>query len=369
MLLLMCGFVFSSNVEALDVSAKSAVIIEANSRNIIFEKNAHEKLPMASTTKIMTSLITLEAGIPNDVFRPTDEMLMVEGTSMGLLAGDTVTVKNLVYGMLLSSGNDAANCAAIKVGGNLQNFAKIMNKRAKIIGMDETNFVTPSGLDAKEHYSTAYDMSLLGAEAIKNPDFREICSSKSARISFGNPPYMRMLSNHNNLLNTYPYAIGIKTGYTKKSKRCLVSAAQKDGVMLVAVTLNAPNDWNDHKEMFDYGFSQYSSVPLDSNLSDVILNVIGSKTKQLPVKCANEPKAALMNGRSGEVVKKIFLKQFEYAPIGEGKIVGVMCYYLDDKLLYETPIVTTTSAESNTIVKNDSQKKSFLKELFEKFKK
>ncbi|MEG1614613.1 MAG: D-alanyl-D-alanine carboxypeptidase, partial [Oscillospiraceae bacterium] len=130
----MCGFVFSSNVEALDVSAKSAVIIEANSRNIIFEKNAHEKLPMASTTKIMTSLITLEAGIPNDVFRPTDEMLMVEGTSMGLLAGDTVTVKNLVYGMLLSSGNDAANCAAIKVGGNLQNFAKIMNKRAKIIG-------------------------------------------------------------------------------------------------------------------------------------------------------------------------------------------------------------------------------------------
>ncbi len=131
-----------------------------------------------------------------------------------------------------------------------------MNERAQQIGMEQTNFVTPSGLDAQDHYSTAYDMALLAREAIRNEDFLSICSQTKITTEYGNPPYKRTLTNHNRLLSLYEGAIGVKTGFTKKAGRCLVSAAQRDGVTLICVTLNAPDDWNDHSALFDYGFSQ-----------------------------------------------------------------------------------------------------------------
>ena len=369
LLIVMISILLSFSVEALDVSARSAVLIEAESKDVIYEKNCHQKLPMASTTKIMTSLLTLESGALNQKVVPTKEMLMVEGTSMGLLPGDTVTVKGLVYGMLLSSGNDAANVAALKVGGSLENFSRLMNKRAKQIGMMDTNFVTPSGLDAPGHHSTAYDMALLGAEAINNVEFRSICSARSARISYGNPPYQRTLSNHNSLLKKYPYAIGIKTGYTKKSKRCLVSAAEKDGVTLVAVTLNAPNDWDDHEKMFEYGFSQYKSVLLDNDVSDLSIKVIGSVTKSVPVQCNDEPQITIKGDDNPEIVKRVELRKFEYAPISQCEVVGTIKYFIGDKLMCESPIVTAESAESNTIVKEVKPKRHIIRDFFEKFKK
>jgi len=367
-----CSIFLTIDASALDVSAKSAALIEVSSRELVYGMNENEKLPMASTTKIMTSLLTLESGIKNDTIITTEDMLKVEGTSMGLLPGDTVSVKDLVYGMLLASGNDAANVAAMTVGGDLQKFSQLMNARAQQIGMKHTNFVTPSGLDEEGHYSTAYDMALLGAEAISNPAFRSICCSENALLSYGNPPYPRTLTNHNRLLKTYDPAIGIKTGFTKKSGRCLVSAAEKDGVTLVAVTLNAPNDWDDHIKMFEYGFSQYKSVALDADLSNIFLDVVGAKDDKVALQCATQPQMTLKTSESEQVVRIIELSHFEYAPIEQGKVVGTVSYYIEDDLVCETQIVTAQSVESNTVEKKkpvEIEKKSFIERFIEKFKK
>ena len=162
----------------ISVSAESAVLMCMENGEVLYSKNADKQMSMASTTKIMTSLIALEAGIPNKEITVTKEMISVEGTSMGLLAGDSVSVKELIYGMLLQSGNDAAHATACIISGSEEEFAKQMNKRASEIGMKNTSFETASGLDGKNHYSTAYDMALLACECIKNPDFASICSKK-----------------------------------------------------------------------------------------------------------------------------------------------------------------------------------------------
>ncbi len=327
------------NVSALSVSAQSAALMVVETGELIFGKDSHRQMSMASTTKIMTSLIALEACTPEREIIATDEMVMVEGTSMGLLTGDSVTLRALVCGMLLSSGNDAANTAAISLGGTAENFAAMMNARAREIGMTATNFVTPSGLDDDEHYSTAYDMALLGCEAIKNPLFRSICSKKSISVEYGSPPYRRTLYNHNRLLQKYEYCIGIKTGFTKKSGRCLVSAAHKDGVTLVAVTLKASDDWNDHIAMFKYGFERVSATALDSSLGGILLRVVGGTADKVPVKFASEPMTVLKD-RDGIVTREILLKKFEYAPVAKGEAAGRVVYYQDGKVICEADLIT-----------------------------
>ncbi|HQD73306.1 MAG TPA: serine hydrolase, partial [Clostridiales bacterium] len=213
--------VITSSFNASSISAKAAVLMCADTGEVLFSLNKDLRLPMASTTKIMTALIALEDPSPMREIKVTKEMVAVEGTSMGLLPDDTISLYTLAAGMLLESGNDAANVTAYAIAGGLNEFAKLMNKKAKELGLKNTNFVTPSGLDADKHYSTAYDLALLGAAAIKNPLFKEICSQKSMKVEFGNPPYPRWLYNHNRLLSSYEGTIGIKTGYTKKSGRCL----------------------------------------------------------------------------------------------------------------------------------------------------
>ena len=172
----------------LKLSARSAALLCVESGEFLYRKNADERLSMASTTKIMTSLLALEYAKPDKEIVVTEEMVSVEGTSMGLVAGDSVSMRELVYGMLLQSGNDAANTVATVIGGSAEGFAKLMNERAAEIGMSDTNFVTASGLDAQEHYSTAHDMALLAAECLRNPEFAAICSQKTARLTYGNPP-------------------------------------------------------------------------------------------------------------------------------------------------------------------------------------
>lgn len=317
-----CLFIvpFSSQAFAsgLNVSAQSAVLMCANNGEVLFERNADKHLSMASTTKIMTSLIALEAAAPETEITVTKEMVSVEGTSMGLLAGDSVSLRELVYGMLLQSGNDAANTVAYVLGGSPDGFAKIMNERAAQIGMKNTNFVTASGLDDENHYSTAYDMALLACESIMNPEFAEICSQKSARLTYGNPPYARTLTNHNRLLWKYEDAIGIKTGFTKKSGRCLVSAAERNGVTLVAVTLNAPDDWNDHISMFEYGFSQCKGVEYDCDLSGISLKVAGGVKQNIAVEISDN-----ISWLEGDICGvHLLLKPFIYAPVEAGDVVG-----------------------------------------------
>ncbi len=346
---------------AVNVSAQSAVLMCANTGETLFAKNENKQLSMASTTKIMTSLIAIEAAVPQMEITVTSEMVSVEGTSMGLKPGDKVSMQELIYGMLLQSGNDAANTVAHVLGGGQAGFAEMMNKRAAEIGMKSTNFVTASGLDHKNHYSTAHDMALLACESIMNPEFAAICSSKSARLTYGNPPYARTLTNHNRLLWSYDDAIGIKTGFTKKSGRCLVSAAERNGITLVAVTLNAPNDWNDHISMFEYGFSKCKGVSIGCDLSSASVKVAGGIQPAVKLSLAYEP--SWIEGKACTV--RIFKRPLVYAPVYENQILGSAVFYFGDEIIAQVPLKAKGSVEFKEaeIAEQPQNKKGLFSEL------
>lgn len=232
--------------EALEVSATAAVLMDADMGQVLYEKNGDRQMLIASTTKIMTALVVLEHAAPDDVITVTPDH-MAEGSSMYLRAGETVRVEELLYGLLLCSGNDAA-LVLTECAGGLTPFVALMNEKAAALGMAHTSFANPNGLDADGHYSTARDMAVLAAAAMENPTFRRICSSRSVTIG------QRTMENHNRLLRQVEGCIGLKTGYTQAAGRTLVSCTERDGCRLVAVTLQDGNDWADHAALYDYGF-------------------------------------------------------------------------------------------------------------------
>lgn len=317
----MVGFSVQVKGQELSVSAQAFALVEAQSGRLLWGRQEQERLPMASTTKIMTALLALESGDLDTPFQAEEEAILVEGSSMGLLPGDTVTMRDVCYGMLLSSGNDSANLAAVKIAGSTEAFAELMNQRAQEIGMENTHFVTPSGLHDEEHYSTAYDMALLAREALQNPDFAQICGQDRAKLCFGNPPYTRWLSNHNRLLNSYEGCIGVKTGFTKSAGRCLVSAAERDGVTLICVTLNAPNDWQDHTKLLDWGFSSLSQTQLCPELAGRTVPVVGSSLDAIGVE-AEPVLLPLTAQEQGQVEYQLLLAPFYYSGIKEGEAIG-----------------------------------------------
>lgn len=329
------------------LSAHSAVLISADTGMVIFEKDAYSKHSMASTTKIMTALLTIEEAekTGDPTVTVTEEMIAVEGSSMGLQTGDELSLKNLAVGMLLASGNDAANAAAIYLDGTQEKFAERMNVRAAEIGMQGTSFVTPSGLDDDEHYSTAYDMALLAREAINNHSFREICSASTMQVNFSQPEKRLVYTNHNKLLKMYDGCIGVKTGFTKKSGRCLVSAAERDGVALIAVTLNAPDDWNDHIALLDYGFSAMKSVAFDGSGFKAALPVVGSVSEKISVHGAFGGSVALPADDADKITCRVLLPKFVYAPVKAGDRLGTLKYYFNDSEIYSIPLTAETQAD------------------------
>lgn len=244
------------------VSAKGAVLIEAESEEILFEKNAHLPMGPASTTKIMTALVAAEHGDPNRVFTVPKEAVGVEGSSVYLTEGEKLTLRELLYALLLASANDAAVAIAVCVAGSEANFCRLMNEKAKAMGLVSTRFENPHGLYHEEHYTTAYELARIAAEALRNPLLRQIVSTYKATIPSGGVPNARLLVNHNKLLRSYDGAIGVKTGFTKKTGRTLVSAAERDGMTLIAVTLDAPDDWRDHTALLDYGYDTYERITI-----------------------------------------------------------------------------------------------------------
>lgn len=340
-----------------DISAKAYVLMAADTREVLCAYNEDEKLPMASTTKIMTSLIALDRGIPEQQIKVSSDMVAVEGTSIGLLPGDLITVRTLVYGMLLESGNDAANVTAYAVAGGQAQFLELMNQKAKEIGMFNTCFETVSGLDSENHYSTAYDMALLGSFAIQNPEFLKICSTESVRVSYGNPPYARTFENHNKLLSYYDGTIGIKTGFTKKSGRCLVSAATRNGVTLVAVTLNAPNDWADHQKLFDYGFSVISLRDLSEEAKNISAKVVGGDCAEVAVQLSGKTEIPLADATT-KISAQIYLQPFLYAPVSAGECVGSVVYKINGETVYSRPLVATESVSAVTVEKQETEEAS-----------
>lgn len=322
------------------VSAESAILISAGDGKVLFEKDAHTQRAMASTTKIMTALLTLEEaqreGDPS--LTVTEEMVRVEGSSMGLQVGDCLSLTNLTAGMLLASGNDAANAAALYLAGSQEDFARMMNARAQEIGMTETHFVTPSGLDDDAHYSTAYDMALLAREAMRNPEFARIAGSSTLQVEFLEPARKVSYSNHNKLLRMYEGCVGVKTGFTKKAGRCLVSAASREGTTLIAVTLNAPDDWNDHMALFDYGFSQVRSVGLDGGNCPETLPLVGGDRPAISLRPGDGVSITLPVEQAGSVTSRVLLPRFLYTPVQAGEKVGRVQYLLDGQEVFSVPV-------------------------------
>lgn len=314
------------------VGAAAAIVMEAESGEVLFAQEIHRRLPMASTTKIMTALLTLEQPDLQQEFTVDDDAILVEGSSMGLQQGDTVTLYALAAGMLLASGNDAAGAAAVRIGGSTDAFAEEMNRRASSIGMNNTHFVTPSGLDAEEHYSTAYDMALLARTAMQNPLFAEIAASRRMTVSYGQPPYARSLLNHNRLLSLYGDAIGVKTGFTKKAGRCLVSAAERDGVRLICVTLNCPDDWRTHAALYERYFGLTESCPLTAEAP--LLPVVGGTSDTVHTAVQGTPCCTAVRGKENTVTQRVYLeRQFCYAPVAAGQPLGQVVWLRGERVV------------------------------------
>ncbi|BED91543.1 MAG: D-alanyl-D-alanine carboxypeptidase [Candidatus Improbicoccus pseudotrichonymphae] len=332
------------------ISAKSAVLICADSGDIVWEKNPHMHLPMASTTKIMTSIISLQhiEANGNQSIEIKQDMINVEGSSMGLKVGDVLNLLQLVIGMMLPSGNDAANTAAICISGNKDEFVNLMNSKAEDIGMKDTCFFTPSGLDHGDHHSSAYDMAILGAYAMKNKKFAEIVQKRKETIFLNNVLWNNhrrlFLRNHNKLLNIYEYCLGIKTGYTKRAGRCLVSYAKKDNVELVATTLDAPNDWMDHIMLYEYGFKNVINKKFDEKKMRINVKVVGGTLENLScIVSTSFSKNFKLDIKDSEISKKIILPEKIGAPVTKGQLIGKIIYYHDDNVIGENLITASSN--------------------------
>jgi D-alanyl-D-alanine carboxypeptidase len=263
---------------AVSTSATSAVLMDVDSGRVLYAHNETARMRIASTTKIMTALVAIEHGTLSDVVTVRREETLVEGTSMYLREGEQLTLETLLYGLLLSSGNDAALVIADAIGGSRENFVAMMNEKAAALGMDSTSFANPNGLDDENHYSTALDMARLGRAAVENETLVRIASTKSVTIGG------RTLTNHNKLLSYMDGCIGLKTGYTKAAGRTLVSCAVRNGQRLVAVTLQDGNDWVDHQQLYEFGFSAYPAqraVTMGQTMAD--LPVRQSVTESVPL--------------------------------------------------------------------------------------
>lgn len=244
------------------IHAKAAALIDVASGRILYSRNGEEPLPMASTTKIMTAIVAIESGKLSDVVKTSKRAFAKEGSSLYLRRGEEMSLHHLLYGLMLRSGNDAAVAIAEHVGGSEEGFVYMMNEKAEMLGLEKTQFRNPHGLDADGHYTTANDLARLSAYALHNPTFQEIVRTKVKTVPNPNANWDYKWTNKNKMLQLYEGADGVKTGYTSKALRCLVSSATRHGQQLAVVTLNDGNDWLDHTRLLDYGFSAFPAVPL-----------------------------------------------------------------------------------------------------------
>ncbi len=351
MLTLSLSALAAPNVSAISVSAKSAILIDASDGTVIYQKNAKERLGMASTTKIMTALIVAEE-LPLDkrVAIPK-EAVNTEGSSVYLTEGELLTVRELLQALLLASANDAAAALAITLAGSIEAFASKMNEKARDLGLEDTNFVNPHGLYDEQHYTTAYDLAILSAAALENETVREIAATQRAIIPQGVTAEneagvsKRYLQNHNKMLKLYEGAIGLKTGFTKKTGRCLVSAAERDGLRLVAVTLSAPDDWRDHTAMLDLGFSLYEKVTLFEAGEFTCQYAIVGGAEQYVTLTNTEPIClTLPKSRDEEIITVSSPQRFEFAPIRQGDRLAELTVTVCGKSL-SSPLCAVYSVE------------------------
>ncbi len=313
----------------LSVSAQSAILIETGGGRVVYAKNADLLLPMASTTKIMTALVALEEMPPEAVITVDPAAVGTEGSSVYLTAGEKLTLEQLLYALLLESANDAAVAIAIGVAGSVDAFANLMNERAHSLGLSHTHFKNPHGLDHEDHYTTARELAEIARAALENKLLKTIVSTRKTTIPHAETEGARLLVNHNKMLRMYDGCIGVKTGYTQRSGRCLVSAAERDGVTLIAVTLNASDDWDDHTRMLDHGFSLFQAVTL-CGVNEILypLSTVGGTDAYVMLGNPTKVTAVLPKG-AYEIETRIECRRFEYAPIPEGSVLGRAVFLSD----------------------------------------
>lgn len=324
---------------SLGVSAVSAVLIEQNSGRVLFEKEAHTKRRIASITKIMTAILAIESGKMDQKVTVSDKAVRTEGSSVYLKPGQKMKLEDLVYGLMLRSGNDTAVAIAEYVGGSTEGFAYLMNQKAKEIGMINTHFANPHGLDDHEnHYSTAYDMAILMRYAMQNKTFQKISGTKVHRAPNPNEAWDYQWKNKNRLLTKYKYCTGGKTGFTKRAKRTLVTTASKGDMQLIAVTLNAPDDWNDHISMYETGFKTYDMAEvLTKGKIDTQKNT--GYDNQLYLKKSIVYPATSEEMRLFSVKYKLTKPEKKWKSLmKQEKVVGKAVVYLDGRAVQETPI-------------------------------
>lgn len=332
----------------LEVNAEAAVVMDADSGRLLYAQNPDKRLANASTTKIMTALLTLEQPDQDRYFTVDSDAIQVEGTTMGLQPGDSVTLHQLAAGMLLPSGNDAANAAAVEIAGSEEAFVRLMNQRAAELGLENTQYRNPSGLDAEGHYSSARDLATLAAHALENEDFADIVSKQEIRMAFGNPPYNRSLYTTNKLLERYPYAIGVKTGYTDDAGLCLVTAAEKDGTRLIIVTLNGKDDVNTHMRLYEHFFPLLARVDLSGFTEGLSVPVTGGTRDSVAAVPAVEPEAALLEREYDELTREVELPQFVYAPVQTGQVLGEIRLLSGDKVVWQSALVADSDVPALT---------------------
>lgn len=337
-----CVCIVSAN--AVSTQAACAVLMDAESGRVLYAHNAHKQALIASTTKLMTALIAVEnTENLDEEITIRAEWTGIEGSSIYLRPNEVISMRGLLYGLLLQSGNDAAVAVACHIAGDVEAFAGMMNEKAEELGMKNSSFSNPSGLNDEEHYSTAYDMALLACACLRNETVTRICASRSATIG------IRTFYNHNKLLHRYDGCIGMKTGYTELAGRTLVSAAEREGQTLVCVTLNDANDWNDHEKLLDYGFLNYPAqlICRGEDLFGTV-KVTGSLIPAVPVVAGADVRFPL--GADECLVPTVEFAHELCAPVSAGMPVGWATWLLNGKKVAETELVCGASAAENACV-------------------
>ena len=339
-------------VPAKALSARKACVMDGITGNVLFEKAAGDQSLIASTTKIMTALIVCEQCNVLDRMRIPKEAVGIEGSSMYLQEGEILTIQELLYGLMLSSGNDAAVALAIYCGGTVEGFAELMNDKARVLGMHNTHFVNPNGLDAPDHYSTAEDLATLSAYAMKNPVFYKTVSAKNVKVG------QRYLTNHNKLLWRVEGADGVKTGFTKAAGRILVSSATRQDRRVIAVTIDAPDDWRDHVVLLEDQFSRYTTRQV-LRTGDCLgtVAVEGGENSWVQVLAAEDFSFSLAPEERPQTV--IPGPGFVYAPVVSGSDAGFAYVLIDGNAVGSVPVVY-----GRTIEKQPEKEKGFFENLF-----
>lgn len=339
--------------ESIDINAKGVVLMEMTSKRVLYQKNAHVKLPMASTTKIMTALVAIENGNLTDVITVPPEASGVEGSSIWLSAGEKHTLEDLLYGLMLSSGNDAAVTIAIHIGGSVEGFAEMMNAKAKEIGAEDTNFVTPHGLHDKNHYTTAYDLGLISAVAMENAEFSKIVNTRNKTIPWEGSTWDRSLRNKNKIIWQYDGGNGIKTGYTSNAGRCLVSAANREDMQLIGVVLNCPDMFEDSKKMLSYGFDAYDMTTIfDHNQSFGRIPVEGAIVPDVEFVADASVTMPLTNKEKETVQTEVNLKESLVAPVTAGEEIGEVNIFVGGSLVATAKLKATQDVVKNSLQYN-----------------